>query len=171
MPKLKTVLFSPTYSHLVYHKVTHVPITTSLVGSWLHILHFARQLILADALNHARTLGHGIMDVADWILEIDSDLPQRSTQKPLLVLESSFTLYPNAPSTLRNRFKNHGKASVQKKLKTRHVDNSCPPIYTYKKPHLPCEPLVVALACQGPWYEPNAPESWSWPQFSTSSLP
>lgn len=59
----------------------------------------------------------------------------------------------------------------KKKLKTRQVDNSCPPIYTYKKPHLACEPLVVALACQGPWYELNAPESWSWPQFSTSSLP
>lgn len=90
------------------------------------------------------------MDIADWILEIDSDLPQLSTQKPLLVLESSFASYPNAPSALRNRFKNHGTASVQKKWKTRYVDNSCPPIYTYKKPHLPCKASGGGAGMPGP---------------------
>lgn len=70
-PNLNTVLFSPTHSHLVYHKVTHVPITTSLVGSWFHILHFARQFDLGwciESCEDAGTCNHGHcwLDLGNW---------------------------------------------------------------------------------------------------------
>lgn len=153
---LKTVLFSPTYSHLLYHKVTHVPITTSLVGSWLHILHFARQLILADALNHARTLLIG-----SWKLV-------RTYHNFRLKNLFCFLSHRRPHIPIHPQHCEIDSETMEKHQFKKFENSPCKPLLPTNLPlqklHLR-EPLVVALARQGPWCEPNAPESWSWPQW------